>query len=103
MLHSEMGSKLERMLPSLVARSLLTCSIRTINEDGDTKRVYVVSYYYKRESNMMGRGKKLQGQVKNTINITLSRKSIESEPSTKQENRSSNSRNSRKKRGRRRN
>ncbi|XP_057740685.1 isoliquiritigenin 2'-O-methyltransferase-like [Arachis stenosperma] len=41
--HSEMGSRLERMLPSLVARSLLTCSIRTINEDGDTERVYAVS------------------------------------------------------------
>ncbi|XLU76536.1 hypothetical protein S245_035589 [Arachis hypogaea] len=41
--HSEMGSRLERMLPSLVAHSLLTCSIRTINEDGDTERVYAVS------------------------------------------------------------
>ncbi|RYQ86854.1 hypothetical protein Ahy_B10g106466 [Arachis hypogaea] len=41
--HSEMGSRLERMLPSLVARSLLTCSIRTINEDGDTERVYAIS------------------------------------------------------------
>ncbi|XP_057736896.1 isoliquiritigenin 2'-O-methyltransferase-like [Arachis stenosperma] len=41
--HSEMGSRLERMLPSLVARSLLTCSIRTINEDGDTERIYAVS------------------------------------------------------------
>ncbi|XLR49290.1 hypothetical protein S83_033950 [Arachis hypogaea] len=41
--HSEMGSRLERMLPSLVARSLLTCSIRTVNEDGDTERVYAVS------------------------------------------------------------
>ncbi|KAL4351119.1 hypothetical protein S245_035588 [Arachis hypogaea] len=41
--HSEMGSRLERMLPSLVAHSLLSCSIRTINEDGDTERVYAVS------------------------------------------------------------
>ncbi|QHN86010.1 uncharacterized protein DS421_16g542280 [Arachis hypogaea] len=56
-----MGSRLERMLPSLVARSLLTCSIHTINEDDDTERVYAVSYYYKRESNkifMMERGRK---------------------------------------------
>ncbi|XLS65831.1 hypothetical protein HN51_025805 [Arachis hypogaea] len=45
--HSEMGSRLKRMLPSLVARSLLTCSIRTINEDDDTERVYAVSYYTK--------------------------------------------------------
>ncbi|XP_057740683.1 isoliquiritigenin 2'-O-methyltransferase-like [Arachis stenosperma] len=41
--HSEMGSRLERMLPSLVAHSLLSCSIRTINEAGDTERVYAVS------------------------------------------------------------